>query len=367
MNKPYKLALNLSVFLLFFNAIVLKYEIAKADGIRLRPPFDGQRQLTSYFDHNYPNYGTDNQITIYNGESVTSCSPHCYQGHSGYDWSMPENTPIYAAASGIIENLTISNNGYGNRIIIKHPNGYRTLYAHLKASQPFAGGITLGQSVEQGELIGYSGNTGNSSGAHLHFGVYRGAFSSNEIKATDPFGWRGTYTDPLLSFGTGHTASCVWRSSDIDPISCADTVVEDAAAEGFSLGGTWGYSQIGHGFHMYFRTTTTANDNGVWCLPTYYDGKYKFYAWIPSANATSQIAQYHIWTSTGWITVTKNQNNFSDLWVYLGTYKLNASMNPSYNCVVLNANTGESSGTRLVGLDAIKIRNYPIFIPLLAK
>ncbi len=91
---------------------------------------------------------------------------------------------------------------------------------------------------------------------------------------------------------------------------------------------------------------------------------FKFYAWIPWENATSQSASYGIWTANGWVTVPINQQNYSDVWVPLGTYKLNESVNPSYNCVVLLANTSEPPGTKSVGVDAIKIRTYPVFLPI---
>jgi hypothetical protein len=362
---PSKLAI---VIVLIFGDLFIGAGHVMAGGISLRPPYDGQYQLTSFFDHYYPNYSTTNGVVIYDGENVDSCSPHCYQGHPGYDWSMTEGTPIHATSSGIVEttrfNLTT---GYGNYIVINHPDGFRTLYAHLRANTPF--NVSVGDVVGQGDIVGWSGNTGNSTGAHLHFGVYRGPFSSDEINVTDPFGWRGDYPDPLLGFGSGHTASCLWRSSDDDPISCADTIIEDAGAFGFTITGTWSTSEIGNGYHMFVRSTTTGNDNATWCFPTYYYGRYKFYAWIPRENATSQSANYGIWTSSGWQTVTINQNLYSNVWVPLGDFYLDLSSNPSYNCVILNANTGEPTVTpasKLVGVDAIKIRIYPLYLPLIA-
>lgn len=73
--------------------------VAAAGRILLRPPYNSTYRLTSFFDHNYPNYGNDNEITIYTGESVADCSPHCYEGHPGYDWSMAEGTEVRAAYS----------------------------------------------------------------------------------------------------------------------------------------------------------------------------------------------------------------------------------------------------------------------------
>lgn len=344
-------------------ASLFTLNVAEANGVRIRPPYNGQYPLTSFFDHYYPNYGTTDGVTIYTGESVSNCSPHCYQGHPGYDWGMEEGTPLLAVSSGIVEDLIYSSSGYGNRIILKHANGYRSLYAHLRVNNPF--NVSIDDIVEEGDLIGWSGSTG-TTGAHLHFGVYRGPVTSDESNVTDPWGWRGSYIDPLNQFGDGHTASCLWRSNDVDPISCYDTIVEDAAA-GFTLSGTWGSSNIGNGFHMYFRSTTTGNDHAVWCLPTSYPGIYKFYAWIPWENAYSQSADYGIWTIYGWETVTINQQSYSNEWVHLGTFSLDTSINPSYNCVVLNADTGEPPGTKLVGVDAIKIRTYPVFLPLIIR
>ncbi len=87
--------------------------------------------------------------------------------HAGVDYAAPKGTPIVAAGNGIIERAGISN-GYGNLIEIKHTNGYETLYGHQSA---FAKGITVGVPVRQGQVIGYVGSTGMSTGPHVHFEV----------------------------------------------------------------------------------------------------------------------------------------------------------------------------------------------------
>lgn len=92
-------------------------------------------------------------------------------GHNGVDLAAPQGTPVLAAAGGhvIVAKTGGYNGGYGNMIIISHDKGIQTVYAHLRDIY-----ITSGQTVAQGQTIGEVGNTGRSSGSHLHFEV-RGA------------------------------------------------------------------------------------------------------------------------------------------------------------------------------------------------
>ena len=85
--------------------------------------------------------------------------------HSGVDWSAARGTPIIASGSGIVEKAGWSN-GYGNQTIIKHANGYETSYSHQNA---IAQGVTPGARVRQGQVIGFVGSTGLSTGPHLHY------------------------------------------------------------------------------------------------------------------------------------------------------------------------------------------------------
>lgn len=87
--------------------------------------------------------------------------------HQGVDWSAPTGTPILAAGNGMIEEAGRKGT-FGNYIRIRHANGYATAYAHMDR---FAKGVTVGVKVRQGQLIGYVGNTGISSGPHLHFEI----------------------------------------------------------------------------------------------------------------------------------------------------------------------------------------------------
>lgn len=92
-------------------------------------------------------------------------------GHNGIDIAAPIGTPILAAADGevIISKTGGWNGGYGNYIVIKHKNGTQTLYSHNSRNA-----VSVGDSVKQGDIIGYIGVTGKVTGSHLHFEI-RGA------------------------------------------------------------------------------------------------------------------------------------------------------------------------------------------------
>ena len=96
--------------------------------------------------------------------------------HAGVDWSAPRGTPIIASGSGTVEKAGWSN-GYGNQTVIRHANGYETSYSHQNA---FAKGVVPGARVRQGQVIGFVGSTGLSTGPHLH---YEMIVNSNKVDA----------------------------------------------------------------------------------------------------------------------------------------------------------------------------------------
>jgi len=88
-----------------------------------------------------------------------------YRAHVGTDFGARSGTPVLATGSGVV-NFAGRKGGYGNLVILRHPAGYTTRYAHLRA---FAGGIRPGTRVEQGQVIGYVGATGTATAPHLHY------------------------------------------------------------------------------------------------------------------------------------------------------------------------------------------------------
>jgi murein DD-endopeptidase MepM/ murein hydrolase activator NlpD len=87
--------------------------------------------------------------------------------HTGVDWAAPMGTPIYASGNGVVEKAGWEG-GYGRYIRIRHANGYQTAYGHMSA---FARNMAEGKRVRQGQVIGYVGSTGLSTGAHLHYEI----------------------------------------------------------------------------------------------------------------------------------------------------------------------------------------------------
>lgn len=114
----------------------------------MRQPVKGSRFTSSFGSRNHPLLGYKRM-------------------HTGVDWAAPSGTPILAAGSGVVETVE-RRSGYGNYVRIKHANGYKTAYAHMRG---FADGMRPGVKVEQGQVIGYVGSTGLSTGPHLHFEV----------------------------------------------------------------------------------------------------------------------------------------------------------------------------------------------------
>ena len=88
--------------------------------------------------------------------------------HAGLDFSAPQGTPIYATADGTVTTAGSTGNGYGNHVVINHGYGYETLYGHMVRVK-----ARNGQQVKRGEVIGWVGSTGKSTGPHCHYEVHK--------------------------------------------------------------------------------------------------------------------------------------------------------------------------------------------------
>ena len=89
--------------------------------------------------------------------------------HAGLDFTAPQGTPIYATADGVVKEADYNAGGFGNHVLINHGYGYETLYGHMYRIK-----AKVGQKISRGEVIGYVGSTGKSTGPHCHYEVHKG-------------------------------------------------------------------------------------------------------------------------------------------------------------------------------------------------
>jgi murein DD-endopeptidase MepM/ murein hydrolase activator NlpD len=140
----------------------------KGQGARkalLRTPIDGARLSSRFGKRTHPILGYT-------------------KVHKGVDFAAPPGTPIYAAGDGRIEKAG-RNGAYGNYIRIRHHSDYSTAYAHLSR---FAKIARTGSRVRQGQIIGYVGTTGRSTGPHLHYEILRAGVQTNPLSVKMPTG-----------------------------------------------------------------------------------------------------------------------------------------------------------------------------------
>jgi len=112
---------------------------------------------------------------------------HISEMHTGIDFTAPMGTPIYATADGVVKSAEFNIGGYGNCVIINHGFGYQTLYGHMSKFV-----CRAGKKIKRGDLIGYVGSTGKSTGPHVHYEVIKNGnkidpinYFFNDLSASD--------------------------------------------------------------------------------------------------------------------------------------------------------------------------------------
>jgi murein DD-endopeptidase MepM/ murein hydrolase activator NlpD len=90
------------------------------------------------------------------------------RAHMGLDFAAPQGTPIYATADGTVKDAGFNTSGFGNRVVINHGYGYETTYGHMLRVK-----ARVGEQVKRGEVIGYVGTSGKSTGPHCHYEVHK--------------------------------------------------------------------------------------------------------------------------------------------------------------------------------------------------
>jgi uncharacterized repeat protein (TIGR01451 family) len=192
-------------------------------------PFVGDYPLINFFDHNLP-FEFNTTPGIANNFQLTWWGERTFgiDGHNGYDWPMPEGTPILAVADGtvvvagqqapffcpLLNAVTTP-----TLIAIDHEQltpgqpAIRSRYNHLSRID-----VAAGQEVKAGDQIGLSGNVGCSSAPHLHLETHRFVPATGRFSAIDPFGWEGEDADPWAEHPQGTDSLWLWKDGQAPAI-----------------------------------------------------------------------------------------------------------------------------------------------------
>jgi len=395
----------------------------------LSVPYYGPKWINAYVDHDplgapYGQY--NDRISLFDGRTANRNNGICgtdvngrpiayftqpgsqgdclwYDSHDGYDFRLVYE-PVLAAADGTViragwQDWNNRYAGYGLHLRISHADGYETRYGHLSALTVLTNSV-----VYRGQIIGTSGNTGNSTGEHLHF----------EVRLN------GTVTDPFG--GTG--ANWLWSDDSWDaqgrwvgqptPRYGATYVVDDDYPEGgtpddpnFAKGHTvqgpygsvWEYCPPGQcpfwyraligndGDMLYTSVNGTVTDYWAWWKPPQ-PGLYEVQVWIPADNATSWGARYW-WISAmnglpAYYTVI-DQWGVTNQWISLGIQQFSPLWSPGWYAVWISDATGEAGNAHgnqaslcddtigaqyycRIGVDAVRFRvPWPTYVPAVLK
>ena len=194
--------------------------------------------------------------------------------HTGIDYLCPAGTPILASEAGQVFFAGWKDGGYGYCVFLKHPDGMVTIYEHLLKDIP----VRIGQNVAKGQVIGYSGSTGNSTGPHLHFEM-RDANGN----AVNPLRYLHSVDDSIIS------------GPDIDepkePLEGADALGSDV--EVVAPAGAWAWNAdfskrvtaYKQGTKLHFTGVTTEHNGYTYCQCYPEPAKY----WVAVNDHETQI------------------------------------------------------------------------------
>ena len=190
---------------------------ARASNPIFSKPFRGDFPTGTLFDHDKPiPFGDGNAYLVSTCDVRVADQPQT-NGHNGYDWRMPEGTPLFAVADGevLVAGLsppapcpplgrTVQALVVALRHVDANGNVFVSIYGHLSRID-----VVAGQTIHDGATIGLSGNTGCSGTPHLHFGVLR-VLDGLEV-VIDPYGWHSLSTDPWEADPRGAPSVWLWR------------------------------------------------------------------------------------------------------------------------------------------------------------
>lgn len=383
----------------------------------LSVPYHGSERVNAYFDHNFPTYWVNGTIEIYNGWIATNaitCTTRAYlhvgsgtclyyDGHPGYDFDL-DYEPVLAPADGqVIDarwwNWNDRSDNLGLFLGIDHGNGYKTYYGHLSAAS-----VLTNYTVYQGQIIGTSGDTGNSTGRHLHFEV-----RLNDTP-TDPFGGSNSHWLWVDGAWTGNWANHFWGTQAVPRYATALIVDDDNPQQigdpnddpNFTKGHTVPQSEAcpPGNCPYWYRDPTVGHDNDM--LYTYSNGNvtnywaywvppqpglYDVQVFVPRQNATTWSARYCLMWSYNYMPLDcmlVDQNGTADRWLSLGVHKFGTYPSAPWFGLRVSDATGEGGDAHgiqacpdviqgqhwcSIGVDAVRFRPllWLVYLPSVLK
>src|SRR5688572_13845502 len=184
-------------------------------------PFRGDFPTGNLFDHDKPVPFADSNSYLISTCGTRAADPPETKGHDGYDWRMPEGTPLFAVGDGEVLVAGMSAPSFcppldrtvqALVVAMRHVDAdgevFLSLYGHLSRVD-----VTAGQHISVGAAIGLSGNTGCSGTPHLHFGVLRPVPGGLNV-VIDPYGWHASSIDPWEADPQGAPSVWLWREGE---------------------------------------------------------------------------------------------------------------------------------------------------------
>lgn len=366
----------------------------------LSVPYHGSKTVNSFFDNEYPDYAINDRIVMYDGSVARRSHGVCggssvayyaqpngqgkcvwYDGHSGYDFALI-NEKVLASAGGQIFQARWWdwNDRYsalGLFIDISHDGGYVTRYAHLSAAL-----VSANTNVTKGEIIGVSGNTGNSSGPHLHFEVRQNNNPVDPFKNPSLWNEGEWHADQWF----GHTEPSYSGSLVIDddnPQNVGDPDDDPNFSKGLVSGGVnqscppatctdWnrvtGLDQ--NADMLWTNTASNIQRWARWTPPA--SGILDVQVFVPRAHATTWAARYCLINSYNYTPspcMVVDQFGLDDDWLSLGIHHFGVYPDAPWHGIWVDNWTGETQTERnKLGVDAIQFRTLnPLYLPYVVK
>jgi len=367
-------------------------------------PFCGpQPVITGVYDHEYPTYacppngavdgqnqcvGANGVLRLYND---TVQNQRAYEGHNGWDYltlaaeGANLKQRVYAVADGQVsfagwykpgdpaarscwDQVSDHNLAYGLMLRIQHGGDRESLYAHLSAIH-----VEAGDTVRRGQIIGATGNTGGSTGPHLHFGAFEPS-GPGLLQSFDPYGWNADWQglrdlpldparDPWYR-ESGRASRRLILPAAVDneacPSACGPSLVVDDLDPGFAYGcrqppcGFWFQSAAGHRGHLYYTYPNgVAEDRWARWTANLPPGVYEVEAFIPHPARSPFVhaARYRLAGRE----VVVDQNREGEVWIGLGIHAFSAA--PSVELIdasYIRGNWTDRGSCRVLVADAVR-------------